>query len=426
MVTGVVWVDLTGNGGISLGDVMLSKVGVRLHDEAGETLASTTTEPDGSYSFDDLPAGAYQVEFVLPEGYAFTRARQDADADGSDADPTTGWTAPFTLAESEHLEHLDAGLYRPATLSGVAWTDANGDGIWDEAEAVATGVPIELIDTNGSVEWTTTDVDGGYRFSDLAPGQYAVHVVTPWHLTPADQGADYSFDLQTGTAHLSLLSGETFDGLRVALGPNAKPDGETDSYSVTPGGSLTVGAVGGVLVNDTDPDADPLTATLVRGVESGTLSLGSDGGFTYAPVPGFTGRVTFAYQPADPTGPGEPILVTIRVGRGPVLGDDAIATATDTPLAIDVLANDTDVDGYPLSVSAVSQGLHGSVTINPDRTVTYTPAAGFTGFDSFSYTADDGRGGSATATARVLVGGRPVPRRRSWASRWLSPAGRSR
>ena len=411
MVTGVVVVNLngdgvTGLGGTHLGGVMLSRVGVRLRDEAGETVASTTTDADGSYSFDDLAAGTYQVEFVPPEGYRFIRPRHDADADGSAADPTTGWTAPFTLTGGEHLDHLNAGLFRPASVSGVAWTDANGDGVWDEGEAVTSGVRIELRGANGSpVGWTTTGDGGGYQFADLDPGQYTVSVVTPWHLTSADQGADYSFDLRTGTAHLSLLSGETFDGLRVALGPNAKPDGETDSYSVTPGGSLTVGAAGGVLGNDTDPDGDPLTATLVRGVESGTLSLAADGGFTYAPVPGFTGRVTFAYQPADPTGPGEPVLVTIRVGRGPVPGDDAVATPSGTPITVDVLANDTDIDGYPLSVSAVSQGLHGSVTINPDRTVTYTPAAGFTGYDSFSYTADDGRGGTATATARVLVGG---------------------
>ena len=115
----------------------------------------------------------------------------------------------------------------------MAWTDANGDGVWEDGEAVTSGVRIELTGANGSpVEWTTTDDDGGYPFADLAPGQYTVSVVTPWHFTPADQGADYSFDLQTGTAHLSLLSGETFDGLRVALGPNAKPDGETDSYSI--------------------------------------------------------------------------------------------------------------------------------------------------------------------------------------------------
>jgi len=84
--------------------------------------------------------------------------------------------------------------------------------------------------------------------------------------------------------------------------------------------------------------------------------------------------------------------------------DDPATTDMDTPVTIDVLANDTDPDNDPLDVIAVTQGSDGSeVVINPDDTVTYTPAAGFLGTDTFTYTISDGNGGEDTATVTVTV-----------------------
>ena len=84
-------------------------------------------------------------------------------------------------------------------------------------------------------------------------------------------------------------------------------------------------------------------------------------------------------------------------------GHDTAATTPDVAVTIDVLANDTDVDGDSLSVLSVTQGQQGSVVINADQTVTYTPVAGFLGSDSFSYTIDDGNGGQDTALVQVTV-----------------------
>src|SRR6266545_3248106 len=69
---------------------------------------------------------------------------------------------------------------------------------------------------------------------------------------------------------------------------------------------------------------------------------------------------------------------------------DTASTPVGTPVAIDVLANDTDPDGNPLTITAVTQGTHGTVTIS-GTTMTYTPAATFAGLDSFTYTISDGR-----------------------------------
>jgi hypothetical protein len=95
--------------------------------------------------------------------------------------------------------------------------------------------------------------------------------------------------------------------------------------------------------------------------------------------------------------------VTITQDAGPIANDDTATTDEDTPVNINVLANDADSDGDTLNVVAVTQGANGTVSINPDKTVRYAPAADFFGSDSFTYTVNDGHGGTATATVNVTV-----------------------
>src|SRR5213079_1408884 len=82
-------------------------------------------------------------------------------------------------------------------------------------------------------------------------------------------------------------------------------------------------------------------------------------------------------------------------------------TAEDTPVTINVLANDTDVDtGDTKAVASVTQGAHGAVVINADNTVTYTPAANYNGTDTFTYVAKDAANalsGSATVTVTITA-----------------------
>ena len=87
----------------------------------------------------------------------------------------------------------------------------------------------------------------------------------------------------------------------------------------------------------------------------------------------------------------------------PIATIDESTTDEDIALIVDVLANDTDADGDELSVSDVTQGANGSVTINSDNTVTYTPALNFNGTDSFSYTVTDTFGNAGTASVNVTI-----------------------
>jgi hypothetical protein len=102
--------------------------------------------------------------------------------------------------------------------------------------------------------------------------------------------------------------------------------------------------------------------------------------------------------------------VTVAVGatanQPPVAVDDSATTAFGQPVAVPVLANDSDPDGDTIAIASVSAPLDGTAAI-AGNAVVYTPAAGFSGVDRFSYTISDGRGGTATAFVTVVVA--PAP-----------------
>lgn len=87
----------------------------------------------------------------------------------------------------------------------------------------------------------------------------------------------------------------------------------------------------------------------------------------------------------------------------PVANDDTVSTPTETPVDVDVLANDTDFDGDILSVSVATPPAHGTATVNADSTVHYVSDTGYVGQDAFTYSIDDGHGGTASATVHVTV-----------------------
>src|SRR6266542_952552 len=100
-------------------------------------------------------------------------------------------------------------------------------------------------------------------------------------------------------------------------------------------------------------------------------------------------------------------LVVDRIPSPPVAANDSATTPKNTAVTIDVLANDSDADGDPLSVTNLTAPAHGSAVLNADGTVTYTPNLGFLGTDTFTYTANDGTSDSNVATVTVEVNNRP-------------------
>ncbi|GAB3870539.1 Ig-like domain-containing protein [Dactylosporangium cerinum] len=122
-----------------------------------------------------------------------------------------------------------------------------------------------------------------------------------------------------------------------------------------------------------------------------------------------TGPVTTSIGAVAYEGDGDSIRLSAAVtldvsGGGPIAGADTAGTTAGTPVDVAVLANDTANDtagdGSPLTVTAAGVPAHGTTVLHGDGTVTYTPAAGFAGVDTFTYTLN---GGPATGTVTVTV-----------------------
>ncbi|MDF2075175.1 retention module-containing protein [Pseudomonas mendocina] len=154
-----------------------------------------------------------------------------------------------------------------------------------------------------------------------------------------------------------------------------------------------------------DVDGDKLTYTIQSGVAHGSILLNTvTGAYTYTPNKDFNGTDSFTIRVYDPKGGYADSVVTVTVNPvndAPVANDDSVTTLEDTAVTIDVLANDTDVDGDSLLISGASAG-HGSVSV-VDGKLVYTPTANYSGSDTISYSISDGKGGTSTASVQVTV-----------------------
>jgi hypothetical protein len=189
---------------------------------------------------------------------------------------------------------------------------------------------------------------------------------------------------------------------------NQPPVVVDDVYSINEDDTLDVAAPG-ILSNDTDPDGEPLTSTVVTGPSSGTLSLNADGSFRYIPATNFNGTANFNYRAGDTKGGstvGTATLTVNAVNDPPVASDDAYNTSEDDTLTVatpGVAANDSDPDADGLLVSLVSEPSSGTLNLAANGSFSYVPNANFNGTDNFVYRIDDGNSGADSATAILTV-----------------------
>src|SRR5205085_1537261 len=145
---------------------------------------------------------------------------------------------------------------------------------------------------------------------------------------------------------------------------------------------LTVGAAG-VLGNDSDLEGSPLTAIVVNGPAHGTVTLNSNGSFTYTPGANYNGTDSATYKASDGGLNSNVATVSLTITPAndtPTAANDAYALAEDQTLTIaapGVLANDSDVDGDSLTAVLVHGPTHGTLTFNADGSFTYTPGANY-------------------------------------------------
>jgi hypothetical protein len=190
--------------------------------------------------------------------------------------------------------------------------------------------------------------------------------------------------------------------------PNRAPIAAADAFSVAGGQPLVAPTV---LANDGDPDGNPITAVKTSDPAHGTVALAADGTFTYTPQGAFKGTDSFTYRDRD-SAPvngapldSAPVTVSISVGNTPpTAADDAYGVVNGEALiGPSVLANDSDPNGDALTAVLASGPAHGTLTLAPGGTFSYTPDPSFSGRDAFTYRAFDGTDSSPVVTAMIDV-----------------------
>jgi hypothetical protein len=278
-----------------------------------------------------------------------------------------------------------------STAQGTAITVADANGVLANDSAAAGG-PLDAV--------LVTNVANGLLLFSPAGGFFYLPNV-------GFAGTDtFTYQARESGITVSNVATATIN----VVPPNVPPVAANDGYATNEGQTLTVNAASGVLANDSDANGNPLTAVLVTGVASGTLTLQADGSFGYVPAPGFVGMVAFTYQASDGTSSSNTATATIAVNAvddPPVAQADSYTTAEDTPLSVGgsgVLGNDSDPEGLPLIAQLVRNVPNGHILrLDGAGSFDYTPEPNFNGTASFTYRASDGATQSDATTVTITV-----------------------
>ncbi|MCP5308579.1 MAG: retention module-containing protein [Zoogloeaceae bacterium] len=338
---------------------------------SGPANGSVTVNPDGTFSY--TPNANYNG----PDSFTYTIT--DADGDVSTATATIN-VAPVNDVPVATDDTLAAVEDTPLTGTLAANDTPSGDGgnVW----ALASGP------ANGSV---TVNPDGTFSYTPDA--NYNGPDSFTYTITDADG------DVSTATATINVAP------------VNDVPVAADDTLAAFEDTPLT----GTLAANDTPSGDGGNVWALASGPANGSVTVNADGTFSYTPNANYNGPDSFTYTITDADGDVSTATATINVAPtsdAPIAQDDVATTAEDTPVIIDVLGNDSDPDGdtltiteiggQPISVGNPVTIPEGSVALNPDGTLTFTPNPNFNGPVSFDYTVTDGTT-PVTATVDVTV-----------------------
>jgi hypothetical protein len=384
-----------------------------------ETVNSNPTDPDNAAPPISAPGGAWEG-LGATDGDGDTLTYHLVNADGS--------AATEDGSGNVSTEHGEVSLSSDGTYT-YTYTPAEGfvgvdrfyyvanDGLENSNVATVTvnvngGIPVltvpDVYDSAGIGEPFTFSLDGGaYQNVDLS------------QLEILSQPANGTVSLNSDGDFVYTAAGNGLTSFTFGMGPDVPPSTilinvNTDYsftwggvggtiYSVNHGDTLDEEAAGGLLTGVEYPPGGTLSVNLLSGPTSGTLTLGTniddvqDGSFSYTPGD-TTGWVYISYDVQSSDGAtSPPATAAIYVSDNlPITYQAAsfVSTAPGTPLNLDprtsFVSAETPLDTLTTSIPSGLGPQHGSLTVNDDGTLTYTPTAGFTGIDSFTYQVSDG------------------------------------
>lgn len=363
----------------------------------------------------------WSILLTVPSGYAISSgANPQSKATSSHASAMASWivTAPsipsgpdtFTVTASAVDASLGTALSGSPEVDSFAVTTVNrmpfstDDTVTIAEDSVATTINVLTNDT---------DADNDTLIINSISSQPSNGTA---EITDSNTTITYSPDANFfGTDNLSYTIQDAYGGVAtgtvtiIVTSVNDAPVAFNDVYATDEDTLLSAVDIG-VTYNDTDVEGDDLSSIMVDNVSNGTLTLYSNGTFSYLPAFNFNGHDNFTYIVND--GTDNSTIATANITISPINDapnalDDSYFVDEDDVLevlaAAGVLANDTDAEGDVLSPILIDDVVNGILTLNVDGSFTYSPDPHFNGADSFTYKASDGNLNSATMAVNITI-----------------------
>ncbi|WP_221793391.1 tandem-95 repeat protein [Oceanobacter mangrovi] len=376
------------------------------------TADSATTDEDNAVAIDVLANDSDSDSALNAASVTVTNAPSHGSTSVNTANGVITYTPATDYNGTDTFTYAVDDIYTGNT--GDVTVSVTINSVNDAPVAVSDTVETdEDTDVTVDVADNDTDVDSGDSVDTATltivsqPAHGTASVVSGEILYNPDadfNGSDsltYQIDDQNGaTSNVATL-------IINISGVNDAPVAANDSSTTDEDTDVVID----VLANDSDVDGtlDVSQVTIIADPTHGTVAVdNSTGEITYSPTADYNGSDSFTYvvkDNEDATSNIATVSLTITsVNDAPVANDDTVTLLEDTTHNINALGNDTDVDGTINGVAIVTGPTDGTVTVNADSSISYTPTADFNGSDSFSYRVMDDLGEwSNTATVTLTI-----------------------